>query len=241
MVGLISKIGGVRTALRRALEKLNDSRETARLVKQNPWLRDVVGQIDRSKRMLRPRYLQYTNFVSNPGHALSLESCALLHAMCHVMQPRQVLDLGSGFSSYVLRTYQAESNEAVKVRSIDDSPEWLERTRDYLLEKGLSADDLSTLDDLDPSDVGAYDLVTYDMGSMETRRRWLSTVLSYPRPGRGMMIIDDCHFEDFTADVTARVRELGGRSLNLRCLTRDQFGRFAYLVTSLPGATTGGS
>ena len=150
----MSILGGIRSKLWNARRKLRDRRAVSRLVGENPWLGDVVRHMEHSTRMLTPRYLQYTNFVSNPGHALSLEACALVHSLCHVMQPRHVMDLGSGFSPYVFRSYQAEAQEEVKVRSVDDSPEWLQRTNDYLQEKGLSTDDLVTLGDLGPSDVG---------------------------------------------------------------------------------------
>ena len=230
----MSRNGGLRGAVRRARQLIDDRRATTRLVSENPWMRDVVERIEHSRRSLKPRHTQYTNFVSNPGHALSLESSALIHALCHSMRPHRVIDLGSGFSSYVLRHYQAEVDDEVVVRSVDDSPEWLERTRDYLLEKKLSTDNLVALGDIGPSDAGAYDLVVYDLGSMDTRSRWLSAALGLPRPSSGIMIVDDCHFDDFRANLIANVQDLGGRCIDLQCITRDHFGRFESLVTSLP-------
>jgi predicted O-methyltransferase YrrM len=157
--------------------------------------------------------------------------------MCRVIQPNTVLDLGSGFSSYVVRSYQATSRDAV-VTSVDDSPEWLDRTRDYLQQLGLSTDALMSLDDFESAGLGRFDLVVYDLGSMETRARWLNNAISYIRPSSGVAIIDDCHFSDFASQVTEAVGRLHGKVHDVARVTRDRFGRRSLLVAQLSRTQT---
>jgi hypothetical protein len=52
---------------------------------------------------------------------------------------KRLLDLGSGFSSYVLRAYAAGVPGAVGW-SVDDDPAWLEKTRAFLVSEGLSTE-----------------------------------------------------------------------------------------------------
>ncbi len=231
---VVVRTGGVRTNLRRSRTMLQDYVALTKVKREVPWLADVVREIGPCRRQLRGRYEQYTNFVSNPGNALSLKSSAFLFALCRKLRPARVLDLGSGFTSYVTRTYQSESSSPVSIVSVDDSQEWLERTGDYLDRVGLSTEGLINLSDFEKSGLGAFDVTLYDLGSMETRLRWLPHALSCVQPDSGIAIIDDCHFGDFLAEAESQVRDLGGRTHDISRLTRDQFDRVSFLVTNIP-------
>lgn len=73
-------------------------------------------------------------------------------------------DLGSGFSSALLRFY-AERVRPIDVFSVDDKPEWLERTRQFLLKVGLRDERLLLLDEVVADRALGVDLVIHDMGS----------------------------------------------------------------------------
>jgi hypothetical protein len=232
---IVVNTGGVRTNLRRLRTKIADTRALSAARHDEPWLAEVTERIGPCRRRLRGRYSQYTDFVSNPGNALSLQSSALVYALCETLRPASVLDLGSGFSSYVVGTYQAESTHTVLVRSVDDSREWLERTRDYLERVGLPTEGLRSLSEFEASGCGIFDLVIYDLGSMETRKQWLKNAMLCIKPLTGVAVVDDCHIGDFASDVASAVRERRGRLHDVAGLTRDRFGRRSYLVTGLAG------
>ncbi len=229
-VRMASRVGGVRTNLERVRRRREHARAFRDARRQAPWLRDVERAWWGARRRLRRAHGVYTDHVSNPGHAISLETAALLQTLLEVRAPREVLDLGSGFTSYVARLHQARSGAAMRVKSIDDSPHWMERTREYLASNGLGADALGTLEDLGSGDAGAYDVVCYDMGSMATRAAWLERALAFARPGSGVVILDDCHDAAYRAQVVEAVHARGGQLLDVRALTFDRFGRFAYLA-----------
>lgn len=230
---VVVRTGGIRTNLKRVQRTFVDRRALSTVLGHEPWLRDVLRVLRPCARKLRGRYSQYTNFVSNPGNALSLRSSALLYALCETLQPASILDLGSGFSSYVTRTYQAESTSQIVVVSVDDSPEWLLRTRDYLERVELSYQELCTLEEFESRDHVPFDLVVYDLGSMDTRTRWLGQAISYIKPVSGVGLIDDCHFPNFAGHVTATTHRAGGNCFDIASITRDQFGRFSFLLTGL--------
>ena len=94
---------------------------------------------------------EYTTSVSSPVAAISLELSYALWSILRNTQPRCLVDLGSGFSSYLFRLYQSQRNAAgqgCQVISCDDNSKWLQRTADYLSDKHLSVSGLVLWDEL---------------------------------------------------------------------------------------------
>jgi hypothetical protein len=65
---------------------------------------------------------EYVTYVSRPDMAISRELAVFLYSLCESIRPQYILDMGSldmgsGFSSYVFRLYQANAREAVSVTS----------------------------------------------------------------------------------------------------------------------------
>jgi predicted O-methyltransferase YrrM len=139
-----------------------------------------------------------------------------------------VVDLGSGFTSFVLRTWAASSG--AEAWSVDDSAEWLERTRAYLGEKGVSSERLLTWEQA--SGAGGprgFDLVLHDMGTMETRARTLEAALDLAAPG-GVVILDDVHKPEYRAVAKAALEARQLPWYSLKPWTRDGICRYAWMV-----------
>lgn len=171
-------------------------------------------------------YLDYLTRVGHPNHAASLELIATLWLLAEDSGARRIIDLGSGFTSFILRTYAAE-HPGVEVWSVDDSAEWLERTRGWLGEKGVSTAHLYTWDNLMTQGRHDFDLVLHDMGMMDTRARCLTDAVGLAREG-GLVILDDVHMAEYRAHVA---KTLEGRTLwSLKRFTRDPITRYAWLL-----------
>ena len=112
-------------------------RDERRLQRRFPPLAGTEILAEATER-LRPVFDEYVTSVSVPMAALSLETSALATVLCEITRPHRILDLGSGFSSYVFRRYAATASPQAEVWSIDDSPHWLEKTRGFLASKGFS-------------------------------------------------------------------------------------------------------
>lgn len=238
-IRLVNTVGGVRTNVARLKRRRAHGKGLQLARRALPYLDRIGKSYWRARRNLRAEHERYTTCVSNPGHAISLETAALFYAFLVVMSPEAVIDLGSGFTSYVARLYRAEVDPAVHVTSVDDSPHWMERTRDYLASKGLDTDGLVGPDELGDADLGRYDVVSYDFGSMQTRAEWLDRVLTLARPGGGVVLVDDCHFDDFREQLVASTSAIGAKLHDVRAFTYDRWGRFADLVTDLPMQRSG--
>jgi len=84
--------------------------------------------------ILKPYYKNYCKNVSPDSQALSLKASVYCYNYCVKNKPRKIIDLGSGFTSFVLRLYQKNfSTEDFKiyVYSVDDNKKWLNKTYNF--------------------------------------------------------------------------------------------------------------
>lgn len=180
-----------------------------------------------ARQALQPHHDRYVRTVSTPAMAVSLDTAILLHLLCVDARPRRLIDLGSGFSSFVLRRYAKGSGAAVT--SVDDNAAWLERTVAYLAEHQLSTERVLPWDDFVAQPAEPFDLVFYDFSSMPIRRQNLARALDWG--AGGIVVLDDLH-KDGYADAT---RMLLDQRPDLVLLpaeghTADRLGRHAGVV-----------
>jgi predicted O-methyltransferase YrrM len=159
--------------------------------------------------------------------AISLEAAAFLWTLCEHLKPVSILDLGSGFSSFVLRAFAA--SYSATVCTVDDDSVWLERTRQFLTAHGLGTEDMKVFGDLTMSWGETFDLVFYDLGGMATRAQQLPSVLE--RVGqRSVLVLDDMHKEEYVPAVERALRPGRWRYFDARAATMDNYGRFCGVV-----------
>jgi predicted O-methyltransferase YrrM len=157
--------------------------------------------------------------------AASLETCALMLALCRRAHPTQVTDLGSGFSSYVLRLYASTS--AAEVTSVDDSPEWLSRTSEF-----IPGDLRSGRFEIWPVFRDAHDefgLVFHDFAGGALREEAMRVALDACAPG-GIVIFDDAQHVGHRRRMRSECRRVGARLFALRWCTFDDINRWAMIA-----------
>ena len=188
---------------------------------------NVESEVANARRDLVDAWARYTTLISSEEMAVSLELASVLDALCRLASPQSVLDLGSGFSSYVVRRFARESGAAVT--SVDTSPEWLDRTGEFLAEEGLSTARLAVWSDFVNENTDTFDLVLHDMGRKSQRSETFPQVLDLVEPG-GHLLLDDMHKPHLQAYYRAALAARNVSSLSLRRLTLDRFGRYAALA-----------
>lgn len=138
-------------------------------------------------------------------------------------QPKTVLDLGSGFTSWLLRVLFPCAN----VRSLDHDPRWLSLTKGYLERKGVSSDGLELYQP--GSDWGgSYDLIILDLG-VPQREQLIPSLYRALEPG-GILICDDAHRPSL-ANACAALEQEHGAELHWLWMTLDEFGRYACALS----------
>ncbi|HRN70064.1 MAG TPA: hypothetical protein PLS49_02660 [Candidatus Woesebacteria bacterium] len=174
-------------------------------------------------------YRDYVNSISTENMAASLELASCIYALCKYKKPLRVLDLGSGFSSFVLRTFKKEESEEMEVISVDDSQDWLNKTRDYLYMNHLSTDHLLVFEDFIKSGESQFDLVLHDMNFVEVRKNYIEEVINRTSEG-GLIIFDDVHKIDYFFELIKILKAKKIRYSSFRKSTLDKFKRFSIIA-----------
>ncbi len=147
----------------------------------------------------RAEHARYVKEVSIPEMAPSLAFCDQLWRLMEGRKPATILDLGSGFTSYLTRLW-AMGETGVEVVSVDDNEEWLEKTHRYLLQRDLDGGQLILWDALPTAlQDRRFDLVVYDLGVWGTRIRKMREALNHVAPG-GVMLLDDMQWPELARE-----------------------------------------
>jgi len=198
-----------------------------------PELRQAERLMAAARQDLAPHHAAYVRNVSTPEMALSLETSAFILALVRAMRPHAVADLGSGFSSFVLRFHAAEAgSDSVVVHSVDDSAGWLEHTADFLRATGMPTSGLypwAAYRQRDPAQ--RFGIVLHDLGDMDSRRDALPFVMRM-RATHGVVVLDDMHKKEYAPVARAQFRAAGLHVFQVRRYTLDRLGRFAELAVA---------
>lgn len=181
-----------------------------------------------------PKYKEYCLTVSSRGMAISLETICYVRWLCEATAAKRVADLGSGFSSYILRQYQADplSRPDVEVVSVDDSEEWLGRTERWLKVNCLPADGLIGPDEWVASG-DPFDVILYDYSGGEMREAFMEAAVKRLAPD-GFLIFDDAQHLTHHLFMAHTARSYGLALFDIVEQTYDQVGRHAVLAHRIP-------
>lgn len=174
-------------------------------------------------------YEEYVNGISSPEMAMSLRVAYMMIAMCSYINPHRILDLGSGFSSYLFRSWAKTENREVEVYSIDDNEFWLLRTEEFLVKHSLDAVNLLAWSAFQELPKTKWDLIFYDLGSMETRIQNFEYVINQG----ALIVVDDIHKSSYATHIkqVLNQQQYGNHEFfNLEAYTLDKFGRYSGLV-----------
>jgi hypothetical protein len=167
--------------------------------------------------------------------AIGVAAAAWVWRACEREQARgaavafRVLELGSGFSSTVLRLWQQQAPPVTDVWTVDDEARWLATTRIELAGLGLPVDNLWDFAVLLAADPGAFapgcfGLVFVDLDGTGTRVRHAEQFVKWTAPG-GLLVLDDWHMAHYREPMTARLAALGLAVVPVP-ETTDAYGRY---------------
>ena len=187
----------------------------------------MTHTLDIYKKPLQNYYDDYVANVSRSDMAISLETATFLNFVVSTRKPSSILDLGSGFSSFVFRKF---SDPQCEIYSIDDSQEWLDKSKDFLIRNNTRHNNMQTwdvfLNDFKRHNPDfKFDLVFHDLGGMKTRQRTLNDILSFSSES-GVIIFDDIHKSDYYKAVYALSIENNFYFEPMKSLTLDSYGRY---------------
>lgn len=232
MLGLgIGKLIGVPHLLewqRKTVNDVSDWRSNRKTVARFPFLRQSEAKRDRIRESLKEDYDYYVTQVSIPDMAVSLELAVLLQLLCESLAPKRILDLGSGFSSYVFRKY-ASVAQGCEILSVDDDAEWLEASRNYLKLKGVDASNCITWKEFQETPTDKFDLILHDLGKVPFRQKAFDEVVAR-LDKNGIILLDDVHKLDYAKYLVNRVESLPWQLYSAKKYTYDQYRRYSAIL-----------
>lgn len=184
--------------------------------------------LNKNKSKLEPYHKFYIENISSPDMAASLELATFIYTLCEVKKAAKVLDVGSGFSSFIFRLY-ASHTPGVTVFSIDDDALWLEKTKDYLKKENLNTDNMYTVDEFFKSNIADFDIILHDMNYVDVRIKYVEKVMNIAKSG-GVVIMDDVHKPDYMLPLLNLLKIQDVSVYDLKPVTFDSFKRFALAV-----------
>lgn len=180
---------------------------------------------------IKLKHKEYIQTISMPEMAISMELSNFVIAYCLKNKSIKILDLGSGFSSYVFRLYQKyfKKNNII-VYSVDDNDRWLEKTKEYLKNQELNIENLYHLDDLKQLELNNFfDVVLLDLNFVEIRKKYIQFSANLINE-KGVVIIDDIHKIEFLREIKKTAKINNYKLYNIQKNTIDLFGRFAMIL-----------
>jgi predicted O-methyltransferase YrrM len=207
-----------------AFNAVEGARDAVRLNHRHPLL--VPQPAPREK--LHALYRIYVAEVSSPDWAVSWETASYLTHLCNTLRPRRAADLGSGFSSCVLREYAASAPHDVAIVSVDDSEQWLRRTREFLAAHDHNSGEFREWRDFVADPGPPFDLVFHDLAHVPLRLSAMHFATSVLTPS-GVIVFDDAHRRDDRRVARQVSRSAGLATYSLYRWTKDAIGRFAML------------
>ena len=171
-------------------------------------------------------YKGYCLTISRRSMALSIETCSFALWLCEATRATRVADIGSGFTSYVLRRYAADRDD-ITVVSVDDNPHWLKQTAQFLRDHDLPATNLYGPEQWAAADL-RFDLIVYDYASGNIREAGMAEACA-KLSDTGVILFDDAQHAGHHHQMAAACREAGMQLLDVFHQTVDETGRFATL------------
>lgn len=185
-------------------------------------------ELVRARAMLSPVYEIYVNTVSSWKMALSLETAALAWVLCEQIKPRRIIDMGSGFSSFVVRHWAKSSGSDADVWSTDDDKLWLDQSALFCAKTGVSVANFVHWDDFNITE--QFDLIIYDLGRMPCRTTNIERAFSLRSPN-GVIVIDDMHKFNYNIEVKRVIQKFNLNGVDMKDATIDRHeGRHCWLA-----------
>jgi hypothetical protein len=163
--------------------------------------------------------------------AISLELSVFCILMCDLMRLQKIVDFGSGYSSYIFRSLTSIIGEDYQptIWSVDDSAEWINKTKTFLSSHNISSDNVITWDAFIQQNLCTFDFILYDLGGFDFRRDNLKQIIECCDKN-GMIIFDDMHSAEYGRYLNKVLKKSNCTCFDIRYYSKDKFGRYSKLA-----------
>jgi predicted O-methyltransferase YrrM len=161
--------------------------------------------------------------------AIGVPTAVWLWTWIKTFRPRSILELGTGFSTYVIRECLAHYDIPCSVYSVDLTSRWNKVTWAECERLGLSADIFMHYAAFKQKKREPFDLVFLDVEDTKTRLKMVNEVVGWVAEN-GTLVLDDYHMEHYGPRIKVLLETHGFFVTPHQSTTTDEFGR--YIATA---------
>lgn len=179
---------------------------------------------------IKTKYDYYIKNISREDMAISLELSLFLWELLLQKRPKYILDLGSGFSSYIFSLYKMKYNKESVIVSIDDDKKWIDKTIDFLRNDNLDTNNVFILlDDYNFKNDSLFDFILLDLNFVEKRKNYILPCLNKLKKD-GLILFDDVHKIEYGINVINRTKGKVTKLYNIENYVKDKYNRYSFLA-----------
>lgn len=180
--------------------------------------------------LLKNDYKKYIEKISADYMAASLECCKFLLAIYDFTKAKNILDLGSGFSSYTLRLFKKFRMYDSSIISVDTSEEWLSKASNFCIENHVDGDNFITWEQFKNKE-NKFDLIFLDIDYTKNRPKYYNLVFENFTTKGTFILCDDMHKKDLSLPLNKYLENKKNlKKYDIREYTLDKFKRYSTLV-----------
>jgi len=180
---------------------------------------------------IKKYYDKYVSEISTSGMAISLESSLTILSLLEYFKPKSILDLGSGFSSFLFRLYKKNAQYRVNIISVDHDIQWIQKSRIFLSYFKLDDENFILSDNFFQSkDKNKnFDFILNDFSSGSYRDKITRLIPNFTN-SNSCMVFDDMQNYKHKKAVMRVIMQNNYRYVDLKNYTFDFKNRYQWLV-----------
>lgn len=182
-----------------------------------------------NKEKLKYSHHDYISNFSVGTSAASLEVSAIIYSICEIIDCKNLVDFGSGYTSYVLRKYEKDQKKNLSIYSIDSSVTWLDTTKNFIKKQNCPEKKLITWSEFENNNSYDFDLAVIDIRPIQRRVQIIEKFLKINKKNT-VLIIDDLHKDHLKLPILKLSEKYKFIIYDLKDLTLDNFGRYAGII-----------
>jgi predicted O-methyltransferase YrrM len=180
------------------------------------------------KEIFKAAHKDYISNYSSVLISMSLNRGTFFYFLCQIIDPKVILDLGSGFSSFLFRSY-AKSKGECEVISVDESKYWLVETSRYLYKYNLPVTKMIEWNEYQNNGLPDFDLAFLDIGDLNFRLKILPSLIINIKKNGGIILVDDYHVPFYRKNIKKICNEMAVDIYSLRKVTRTRLSHNALI------------
>lgn len=193
------------------------------LIEEDIW----KAPIKKGEDMILKNHMDdYLSQVDNESMVMSLETSHLLQELC-IENNGPVLDLGSGFSSFVCRLFSPKNS----VISVDTNYAYLMKTKAFCDKYDLDDRNFLLWETFLEKQYGGINLIFFDIGYSGNRSTFFRPIFRrYLKPGV-KILIDDIHKTTIKTNLQIVLNDFSYKKHEgIKEKTLDSYGRYSWLI-----------